>query len=252
MVNSGRILVADDDETFLQSTCDLLRREGYQCDCVPDAAKAAEKLAGGEYDLLIADIKMSGNAELELIRSMPNIAEGMPVILVTGYPSLQSAIQSIGLPVESYLIKPFDFAELLSHVRIAVGHFQVYRSIHAIKQRLQCWNEEVGDVEELLKQEHKEGISMSLETFLELTFQNIVGTVSDLKYLAKTLAEYNRVADKRPCHLFNCPTVKSLSAGLAETIDVLEKSKSAFKSKDLGEIRKKLEGLVDSEAYPKK
>src|SRR4030042_6214874 len=94
-----RILIADDEETFRNSLADLLRQAGYQCDCAPDAIVAAELLHSAEYDLLIADIKMQGNFELEFIRALPQIAEGMPVILVTGYPSLRSAIESIQLPV---------------------------------------------------------------------------------------------------------------------------------------------------------
>src|SRR4030042_1592190 len=117
MGDLGRILIADDEETFRNSIADLLRRGGYQCDCAPDAIVAAELLRSADYDLLIADIKMEGNFELEFIRELPQIAEGMPVILVTGYPSLRSAIESIQLPVAAYLVKPFEFEELLVQVQ---------------------------------------------------------------------------------------------------------------------------------------
>jgi len=244
MANLGRILIADDEETFSESTAELLRRQGYRCDCAPDAATAAEKLRNNDYDLLIADINMPGNPKLELIRDMPKIAEGMPVILITGYPSLGSAIQSIELPVESYLVKPIDFEQLLAHVRIAVEHFRLYRSVHRIKQRLQYWYESLGSIEELLKNDSQEAILVSLDTFLELTFQNIVDAVSDLKHVIAVLAEQTK--DKQPCHLFNCPRLESLTNGLAETVNVLKGTKSAFKSKNLGEIRRKLEVLIQS------
>jgi len=105
----GNILIADDEETFLLSTADLLRREGYHCDCAPDGKRAAEMLGKGEYDLLIADIKMPGNGNLELVREMPRLAEGLPVILVTGYPSLKTAMESFQLPVAAYLPKPVEW-----------------------------------------------------------------------------------------------------------------------------------------------
>ena len=63
MTQPGRILVADDEETFAESTADLLRREGYQCDTAREASIAATLLAGSQYDLLIADIRMPGNVE---------------------------------------------------------------------------------------------------------------------------------------------------------------------------------------------
>ena len=102
MSKLGRILIADDEETFRSSTADLLRRDGYECNCVPDAGEAVKELREGSYDLLIADIHMPGNPELELVREIPVIAEGMPVLLVTGYPSANSAIEAIKLNVTAF------------------------------------------------------------------------------------------------------------------------------------------------------
>lgn len=242
----GRILLADDEETFLQSTADLLRREGYRCDCVHDGIEAAQMLGGNEYDLLIADTELSGNSELELVRNLPTIAEGLPVILVTDHPSLRSAIQSVKLRVEAYLVKPLDFEELLGNVRIAVKHCRVYRSVRSLKQRLQHWYDGLQDVEELLKNNSQNALPVSVNTFFELTFQNVVGALADLKHLTGALAMHER--EKGVCHLFNCPRLNSLSDGVAETIDILQKTKSAFKSRDLGEIRGKLNELINSKA----
>ncbi|MDM7916105.1 MAG: response regulator [Candidatus Eisenbacteria bacterium] len=54
----GRILIVDDEETFRESTAEILRGEGYDCDSAPDSARAAVLLADHEYDLVIADIFM--------------------------------------------------------------------------------------------------------------------------------------------------------------------------------------------------
>ena len=70
MSDQGHILIADDEETFLHATAELLRQEGYTCDCVPDGASAAVWLRDGTYDVLIADIEMPGNQHLELIRDL--------------------------------------------------------------------------------------------------------------------------------------------------------------------------------------
>jgi CheY-like chemotaxis protein len=61
MTTRGRILLADDEETFLHATADLLRREGYECETVPDAPSALAKVKGSPYDLLISDLEMPGN-----------------------------------------------------------------------------------------------------------------------------------------------------------------------------------------------
>jgi len=120
MDHPGRILIADDEETFLHSTADLLRREGYECDCARDAATAADMLKQTKYDLLIADIKMPGNWELELIREIRSITKDMPVILVTGSPSLDTTKQAVQLRVVAYLVKPVDFDQMLALVKTSI------------------------------------------------------------------------------------------------------------------------------------
>jgi FixJ family two-component response regulator len=242
--NIGRILIVDDDEVFLESTTDLLHMEGYACDCVGDITEAMRLLGENRYDLLIADIKMPGNSEMGFIRNMPGFAKGIPVILVTGHPWLGSAIESVRLGVKAYLVKPLDFEELLQEVRAAIGCSRAYRSIYEIKQRLRHRYEGLGNMEELLTKENRNGLPVQINGFIELTFRNIIDGLFDLKHITGILAEGS--GQEQVCHLFNCPRVESLRKGMAETIEVLEKTKSAFKSRDLGVIRGRLEELVSS------
>jgi CheY-like chemotaxis protein len=242
MTDFGRILIADDEETFLNSMADLLRQAGYQCDCAPNAIVAAELLHTNDYDLLIADIKMEGNFDLELIRELPQLAEGMPVILVTGYPSMKSAIQSIQLPVAAYLIKPFEFDELLVQVQISIKNYQFFKAIRDHRKRLLNWSEGLKGIEEAQNIMPPSGSSTPLDTFLTLTFRNITGALSDLKHLTESFSIGS--SKQEVCHLLNCPRLNTLNETLVETIDALEKTKSAFKSKELGNLRRKLEDLV--------
>jgi DNA-binding NtrC family response regulator len=77
-------------------------------------------LSADRYQLLIAGLQMPGNMQFELIERLEHLAPAMPVILVTGYPSLNSAIRAVELPVIAYLIKPFDFDDLLRFLRKAI------------------------------------------------------------------------------------------------------------------------------------
>ena len=242
MADLGRILIADDEETFRDSIADLLRRREYQCDCAPDAIVAAELLRSADYDLLIADIKMQGNFELEFIRELPQIAEGMPVILVTGYPSLRSAIESIQLPVAAYLVKPFEFEELLVQVQISVKNYQFFKAVRDHRKRLADWSEDLKGIEEAEKIIPPSESSTPIDDFLTLTFHNIAGALSDLKHLTESFSTGS--SHQEACHLLNCPRLNTLNKTLMETIDILEKTKSAFKSKELGNLRRNLEDLV--------
>ncbi len=63
MGSAAKILLADDEQTFLHSTADLLRDQGYECDCAMDAEEASALMQRTEYDLLISDINMPGNGQ---------------------------------------------------------------------------------------------------------------------------------------------------------------------------------------------
>jgi DNA-binding response OmpR family regulator len=243
MAELGCILIADDEETFLESTGDLLRRDGYHCDCVPDATTAMDKLKNNEYDLLITDIEMPGNTNLELVRDLTKIAEGLPVILVTGYPSQRSAIQAIQLPVIAYLVKPFDLEELLSQVNKAIVKFRLYKAATSTRDHLQNWQKDVANLEQVLGDKNVDTLSTTVKSFLDLSFSNIVGALSDIEHITKTTTTED--IDLPACHLLNCPILAELTRAMEETITVLEKTKSAFKSKDLGAMRKRLEDLMN-------
>ncbi len=149
MARRGRILIADDEESVLLSTADLLRIEGYECACASDAKTAFDMLRRKKYDLLIADIKMQGNSDLQLIKKLPEFAPRMPVILVTGYPSLSSAVQSMKLPVVGYLIKPFEFTELLTVAQGSIagkGNHLRAKHLSGVINAIASDLEEVGDV----------------------------------------------------------------------------------------------------------
>ncbi|GJQ60118.1 MAG: response regulator [Candidatus Scalindua sp. AMX11] len=120
----GMVLIADDDEVFLRVISSLLRREGYECVCATDAKTVLENMKSCRYDLLVSDINMPGNEELEMIKYLQEVGDAIPVILVTGNPSLHSSIQSIQYPVLAYMFKPFDIDKFLSQVEISVERYR--------------------------------------------------------------------------------------------------------------------------------
>jgi DNA-binding response OmpR family regulator len=241
----GRILLADDEETFLHATADILRREGYHCDCAPDARVAAEMLRQGDYELLIADIKMPGNPELELVKGLAGIAAGLPVILVTGYPSIRSATESIHLPVVAYLVKPIEIPELLDHIRPAVERYRLVKRVRDCRERVEQLCRDLGGLEQVMAQSGGQSAAVSATQFVDLSVQNIIHTISDVRHVS--LAASGESAGEQACHLLTCPQLRSLTGALEETIRVLRETKGSFKSKALGDLRKKLEAVLSQE-----
>lgn len=115
-----RILIADDEPLFLRTTGDLLRRSGYDCVCVSDAHAAIEALNQEPFDLVLSDLNMPGNLRLELLQKGREQWPHVPLIVVTGVPSLPSAIESIRLGIADYLLKPVKFEDLLATVERAI------------------------------------------------------------------------------------------------------------------------------------
>ena len=245
MSEQGRILIADDDETFLFSTADHLRREGYECVTAADGRTAATELSSGEFDLLIADIKMPGNPKLELIRDLPRIAPDLPVILVTGYPSVDTAIDAVELPVVAYHRKPLDHARLKEQVRLAIERRRLFRAVGRTRERLQGWIGDLERIESGALTDAEVVSSMPVSLYLDLTFRNVAGALTDLKQVTEAAAAEK--ADQETCRLLNCPRLNALTGALSETIDVLKKTKSAFRSKDLAALRRKLEQIQREE-----
>ena len=122
----AHILLTGDDIPFLLWMERLLRGQGYIGDCVHDVWTATAALEAWSYDLLIADLDLPGNRELELIRASQGDGHSMPAIVLTGYPSVSTAVQSLHLAVVvEYLIKPVTPMELLRCVgpAVAAGRF---------------------------------------------------------------------------------------------------------------------------------
>ena len=239
----GRILIADDEQTFLEAVADYLEDEGYECDCALDGTAAAEKLRENQYDVLISDIRMPGNSELELIERLEDLVRGVPVILVTAHPSVKSATAAVRLPVAAYLLKPLDFDELLTQIRICVKRSRTYRTVCDTRQRLKQCNAELEHVEASLRDPVDKAGEESVNAFVELTLENMAGALSDLGRVANALGEPHG-KEERP-ELIAWTRLDTAHKALREAIDVLETTKRAFKSKQLGKLRHKLQVAVD-------
>jgi DNA-binding NtrC family response regulator len=112
-----RLLLADDEPLYLQTTSQLLQKAGYLCTCVTDAEAAIAALRTQSFDLVLTDLNMPGNLKLELLRAGRQDWPKVPLIVVTGVPSLPTAIESVRLGIADYLIKPVKFEVLLQSVQ---------------------------------------------------------------------------------------------------------------------------------------
>jgi len=240
-MEKARILLADDEPTFAEATADLLRREGYEVETAPDGPSAIARVRAAPFDLLISDLEMPGNSDLELVKQVAEESGGLPIIILTGYPSVRSAVACIELPVSAYLVKPVGFEELYSRVTAAVRRFRTYQAMRNTEERLEQWRTELGQRAAVGALADQRG--PGVDVFLSLTLRNVMGTLTDLEQLSHALV--GRDVGRHACQLINCPRGMQLHEAIKETVRVLEETKGAFKSKTLGDLRRRLELLLD-------
>jgi len=127
-----RILVADDEVKICSLLKKLLEREGYQVTTVNDGTSALKEMLRQKPDLLISDIQMPGMDGLELSRRARSLDADLPVVLITGYASMETAVQALREGVSDYITKPFSIAELKG----VVGRIIENRALTAENRRL--------------------------------------------------------------------------------------------------------------------
>jgi DNA-binding response OmpR family regulator len=241
--NLGTILLADDEPTFLVATSELLRNEGYICDCAANGTDALKILSAKEYDLLVADIKMPGNSNLELIKEVNNKFPLTNIILVTAYPSQQTAIEAIGLKVSSYVVKPFDFETLIKDIRSAIKTSKLSKIVKKTKNNLSQWINEMEYIEYALEKGKCDMFENSLNSFLIINSEKITEIFDNIKNISNLIADIK--PDAEACDVMQCPKLSELTDGLVQAVTSIEKTKDLYKSKQLGILRTKLEKLLD-------
>lgn len=244
MNDLGHLLIADDEEIFLLSTADLLRQEGFSVDCARDAGEAARLLQERRYDVLISDIRMPGNPDLDLIKDIPEPNCGLPVILVTGYPSAPTAIQAINLSVVAYLVKPIDLEDLLARVTEGVRLRRIQQAVVSSSKRVQAWSAELGTLAEGINRTGLSG-AVSVQQMLGMVLGRMGETLLDLKQLVDMTASQQGTDI---CPIRNCPRLDMYERIIREGIETLERTKGSFKSRELGDLRQKLEQTITAKS----
>lgn len=115
----GSVLVVDDEQQVRDVLERALTRGGYEVDCCTTSAEALQRLQERDFDVVISDILMEGMDGIALLRAIRALDQDVPVILITGGPSVESAVEAVEHGAFRYLIKPFKISEVLEVVRRA-------------------------------------------------------------------------------------------------------------------------------------
>ncbi|MBN1868783.1 sigma-54-dependent Fis family transcriptional regulator [Candidatus Sumerlaeota bacterium] len=121
MVNPA-ILAVDDDPLVLRVISEILKRDGFEVATAPDGSSGIEAASKSEFGVAIVDQYMPGMSGIETIRALRRVSPDMELFLLTGHPSLESALEAIRERVAGYMCKPVTAGDLTLNVRRAVEH----------------------------------------------------------------------------------------------------------------------------------
>ena len=128
MANGERILVVDDSPPTVEVIVRNLMDRGYLVWSASSVTEAIRMLESATIDLVITDMKMPGIGGLELVRHVRENFEDTQVVMITGYPSIDSAVEAVKSGADEYLAKPFTDEELLSAVEKVVTRQRLHRA----------------------------------------------------------------------------------------------------------------------------
>jgi DNA-binding response OmpR family regulator len=122
------VLVAEDDESLGEVLARGLREQGYVVDLVADGETAASYLRLYEYEVAVLDWRMPKLSGLDLVRRLRRAGSAIPVLFLTARDTPADRIIGLDAGADDYLVKPFDFGELLARLRALQRRSQVSRS----------------------------------------------------------------------------------------------------------------------------
>jgi DNA-binding NtrC family response regulator len=160
-MSKGKILVVDDEAAARAALAELLRAEDYTVETAGDGFKALGRLAEFEPELVLSDLNMPGMDGVELLRKLKEHSAELPVILMTAFGGVETAVAAMREGATDYLTKPLNTDELI----IVLG-----RAIESAKLR-----REASDLRSRLKDRY--------------SFDNIVGSSPEMQRVFKTIAQ---------------------------------------------------------------
>jgi diguanylate cyclase (GGDEF)-like protein len=126
-VKRAGILVVDDDPVVRELIADAIAEAGFEVDVCGDGVEALGKNAAKAYDLIVTDMRLPGLDGLSLIRNLKASKSETDVIVITGYGSIDNAVQCMKAGALEYLIKPLSVDQIQMAVRKAVEHRELKR-----------------------------------------------------------------------------------------------------------------------------
>ena len=128
-----RVLVVDDEEGMRQILTEYLNEFGYEVVCAVNGQEAMQKYKSGHFDIVLSDLVMRPTDGLELLGEIRKVDPEAVFIMMTGYPSLNSAMEAMKRGARDYITKPFNIDE----IRLKIDRVFLERSLKGRMKNVQ-------------------------------------------------------------------------------------------------------------------
>jgi DNA-binding NtrC family response regulator len=200
-----KILVVDDDLKMCELLYDVLVGEGFSVTTSGDSAKALKILEEKEFDLILTDLKMKGKDGLDLLNEAKKVAPETPVILMTAFGSVESAVKAMKMGAYDYVTKSGDTDELVMTVKRALEARLLRREVSGLRKQLESryhFHQLIG----------KSGAMQKIYGLIEVisnTSSNVLitGESGTGKELVPKAIHYNGIRKEGPFIAVNCAAI---------------------------------------------
>ncbi|MDB4160902.1 sigma-54 dependent transcriptional regulator [Bacteroidia bacterium] len=198
----ARILIVDDEQSIRETLKEILDYEGYEVEEAADGEKALSLIKKFNYDAVLADIKMPKLDGLELLEKAKEIAPELPIIMISGHGTTETAVEATKKGAFDFINKPPDLNKLLITVRNAVDKNSLVIETKVLKRQITKTREIVGDAPSIKK--IKKTIEKVAPTDARVMITGENGTGKEL--VARWIHERSNRADK-PLIEVNCAAI---------------------------------------------
>jgi DNA-binding response OmpR family regulator len=140
----GNILIIDDEPTLRQTFTRILKQGGYEATSAADGSEALKRLEANRFDLAFLDIRLPGGMSgMDALKQIHDLYPNLPVILFTGYASLQTAMDAVRLGATDYLVKPVSPEILLERTQAVISQQATQRRRRELQEQIASLQEEL-------------------------------------------------------------------------------------------------------------
>jgi len=200
-----RILVVDDDLEMCGLLSDVLSQEGFSALTISQSLEASKTIKKEEFDVIVTDLRMKGLKGLDLLQEAKRVAPLTPVIIITAFGTIESAIQAMKMGAYDYITKPFQIDEFVLTVKKALENRLLKKEVVRLRK----------EVESRYHFHHLIGKSPSMQSIYDL-IERIGDSTSNVlitgesgtgKELVARAIHYNGIRKEGPFIPINCAAI---------------------------------------------